>query len=188
VTQEFVPEDEESVWDLRFARHTMKRYGRDYVKRLDGDYDFLLVSDGGRQALRLAPLAVGNAFSVPVGGRTPLGLAASLAPYRDLDTTLWYGGSLIAPRDDAERTRTIHHDLLHLAESAGCEVYAHRSFLDGFAWDRGQLDRFGLVHIADDDRARTPNDSAFLLKDAAENGAVRAGAVARFVARDGENT
>ncbi len=56
----------------------------------------------------------------------------------------------------------------------------HDPLLDGFEWIHGHAIRRGLVHVERDSFARTPGNSAFLLKALAESNGAWDGARARF--------
>ena len=93
------------------------------------------------------------------------------------------GNGIATDDDDQRRTYLLDHlSVIHRCLQDGLDIrgYFHRAFLDGFEWTHGYSARYGLVHVARDTLARTPNPSAYLYKDICDTGAVRRGTVARF--------
>jgi beta-glucosidase len=61
--------------------------------------------------------------------------------------------------------------------------YFHYSLLDGWEWTEGYIRRHGLIHVDRSSLARTPNPSAFLLRDIIHAHAITPGIVGQH-ARD----
>jgi beta-glucosidase/6-phospho-beta-glucosidase/beta-galactosidase len=101
-----------------------------------------------------------------------------------LGLPLVIAGAGLPQEEDPERCRYIldHTHVTGCALEGGIDVrgYFHRSLLDGFEYDHGFTRRYGILHVNRETLARTPNPSAYLLKDIAEARGIRTGAVARY--------
>ena len=195
------PENRYSSWDLRGARHEMARFHHRFLAKITAAKnsgaapDFIGVGYYGRGRVRFAPLHmrrlcvcwVDAAGTVrPAAHTEPY--AAGLGPVLDDFTRyhlpLYVTGNGLPTEDDTARRHYLldHVDRLHDAIARGVPVagYFHRALLDGFEWARGFGPRYGLVHVDRRTFARTPNESAFLLKEICRAGGVRPGALKRF--------
>jgi beta-glucosidase len=179
-----------SAW-LRWPLHeTARTYGA-----ADPPLDFLGVGFYGRETVRFTPLRwrQGCAQYTDREGRTvPAGsvepdarsferVLHDMGRYR---LPLLITGNGIATSDDAARCAYLldHLAVVHRALEQGLDIrgYFHRAFLDGFEWTQGYTARYGLVHVARESLARTPNPSAYLYRDICESGTIRRGTVTRF--------
>ncbi len=195
------PENRYSSWDLRCAQAEMTRFHHRFIGGLAAanggghGLDFLGVSYYGRGSVRFAPLHLrrllvrwvdaGGALQ-PAAHTEPCsaGLATVLDGLARYGLPIYVSGNGLATEDDGARSRYL---LDHLAEvraafARGVPVagYFHRAFLDGFEWTRGFEARYGLVHVNRRTYARTPNKSAFLLKEIQRAGEIEAAAVRRY--------
>lgn len=192
------PENRYSSWDLRAARRECARFHHRFLARLlkrGARPDFIGVGYYGRGRIRFAPLHPRRRFACwtdAQGAPKPAahteahraGLAHVLADLNRYGLPLYITGNGVPTEDDAVRRRFLldHVAQLQAALARGIPVagYFHRALLDGFEWTRGFDARYGLIHVDRRTGARTPNESAFLLKEIAQAGAITAGAVHRL--------
>lgn len=195
------PLDENSPWDVRAAQRVAHRRRHCFLETIAREgggrpaADFIGVSYYGRQIIRFTPVRLKHQFAAFVDGhgvpappwRTqadPAGLRAVLDDMARHELPMVITANGVATDQDGERCAYLleHLSVLEACIGAGRDVrgYFHRSFLDGFEFERGYRDRYGLVHVDWETLARTPNGSAFLFQDVARNNALRIGALARF--------
>lgn len=193
----------QNKWPVRFLgprkAWVMDRF-RPWQRRepggaLDQPLDFLGVGFYGAETVRFNPfkprhlfVKYTDAFGSPVGVETCE--AAPESFYHVLREMARYGlpilvtGNGIATEEDRRRCVYLldHLAVVHRCLQEGMDIrgYFHRAFLDGFEWTRGYSARYGLVHVARETLARTPNTSAYLYKDICESGTLRRGTLARF--------
>lgn len=202
--------DEENVWDLRSSRREEYRCNRLYLdaltggrwplglrrqSELRGTLDFIGVSYYGRETVCFAlsqPLRLFTQLVDPEGIPSapeeyrshPGTIYAVLNELAEYDLPILVTGNGVATKDDEIRC---HYLLDHLAEirramEGGVDIqgYFHRSLLDSFEWTRGYSVRYGLFHVDETTKTRTPNQSAFLYKEFCKSGAVRRGTITQF--------
>lgn len=197
------PSNNDSAWDLRMARREQERsvrlpldgmvHGnwRSPFKSVDidgGSVDFIVVSYDGPESVRFVWNKPKLEFAEVAGDAPPealhVGLEHTLLDLSHYGLPLLIAGAGIATADDAERSRYLLEVCASIrrVQTRGVKVFGfcYRSLLDSFEWDAGYSKRYGLVHVDRPTAARTPNASAYLLKDIAEHSAIRPGAVARF--------
>ena len=195
------PLDEESPWDVRTARREQRRQLETPLMLLSGDHrrrlpgleflsgdrlDFIAVTDGGRYTTQFAMRRARQLGARITDGphHDPAALLARLGALHAYGKPILLVGSRLTPADDAVRCHQLldHAAVVEAALAEGIPVigYLHRAFLDGFEWRDGYTIRRGLVHVDWETLARTPNPSAYLLKDLIEAGHIRNGAITRF--------
>lgn len=196
-TARFQPLEETSSWDLRAARREKRRCNRlvlDAVLR--GEWplpfgkpehardaaDFVGVSYYGSCTVRFDPLHPSRLFAASTQDEVdPVGFREVLRDVAQYGRPILITGNGIAADNDHIRARFLldHLAAVLAAIRDGSDVlgYSHHSLLDGFEWHEGYGPRFGLVHVARDTLARTPNPSAYLYKDICETGTFRRGTV-----------
>jgi len=181
------PEDANSAGDLRAARR-LEAWHRDWLPPQVADCDFIALSYTGTNTVRFAPLRPVSRFArrdndAPVAP-TPSGLVDALDAVQAHGKPLFVTGNGVATGDDRERCRYLldHISVLEGCVRAGMPVqgYFHRALLDGWEWTAGHNQRYGLVHVARETLARTPNISAFLYKSIIEARGIPGGAVERY--------
>lgn len=190
------PLDPESPWDARAARRETHALGAAAIEAAGGAaaLDFLMLSRDGAQQIRFWPGAWRRAFAQSVDAAGKPAAADAFAPdpagFRE---ALLHFGALglpilaacappLANTDAARESFLLDH--LHALDRAAREGapaagFFWRTFLDGFAWQRGFLARQGLVHVDFDSGARTPNGIAYLYKGVIESGRLQPGIVER---------
>lgn len=202
--------EEENVWDLRSARREERRCNRLYLdaliegrwplglrgqSELKGTLDFIGVSYYGRETVCFAlsrPLRFFTQLVDPEGTPTapeeyrshPESIHTVLSELTAYGLPILITGNGLATTDDGIRCRYLLDHLAEVRRAMGDGVdvrgYFHRSLLDSFEWTRGYSVRYGLFHVDETTKTRTPNQSAFLYKEFCESGAVRRGTVAQF--------
>lgn len=203
----FEPHDPGSPWDLKTARREQDRLNNQYLNRVlavkeGAAPDFLSMTWGGAGLVRFSPLAVRRGFARIVDG-TARDAAPDLLPVTSsgFDEALMsfqpFGLPVLAvlpcpALDDAARCVLLRDHLSVLLSRLGPEPSASvrgvffRSLLDGFEWEHGFTRRSGLVHVNWADQARTPNNSAWLARDFAAHGELKAGVLRRWCPVDGD--
>lgn len=199
------PEDTDSPWDLRTARREQRRANHWLIEAVqsgrwpftlrssrarDGSkatVDFICASFDGIQTVRFAPFDPSRLFC----RKTPSVHEARTRPFASILKELGkYGipllvlGCVEQNGGDAARCSAMLDELqaVMLASREGVEFlgYLFYSLLDGFEWREGLNARKGIIHVDYDTLARTPNNSAYLLKDISESRTLRPGAIAQF--------
>ena len=197
-TGSYAPLSAYSVWDLRAAErlHAMRerRLG-ETVLEAGGRIDFVLASYDGLRTAGFHPraLATHGAASLDARGRrqapgvfapAPDALAEALAYTGRWGVPVYFAGHHTPPADDTDRLHTMLDSLVTLSEAArqGAPLagYLHRALLDGFEWSAGYTQRFGLVHVDFATQARTPNPSAFALRDIVAARGITPGVLRRY--------
>lgn len=157
--------------------------------------DFLGVAYYGRDRVRGSwtrrPKAV-----FETGGATmslesdPRQLRETLLELKSLSLPILITGNGIATDNDSERCRYLvaHVDALRSAIAEGVDVrgYMHRSLLDGFEWEAGYTQRYGLVHVDRNTLSRTPNPSLLLYEQLCREGRLGPGTVGRYCGKEFE--
>lgn len=196
----FAPHDSDSPWDVRAVEREERRCNRLLIEGLAqgrlpwfaggpkfdaGCFDFVSVAFHGQQTVHFDPRRPTRLFcrrTAPTAA--PWRFVELLSELAAYNAPLLVAGDGVATNDDADRRRQLLDDVtvIDYCLQKGIDVrgYLHYALLDGFEWTRGLAARCGLVHVARDTLARTPNPSAYLLKDVIENGAIRPGTIARF--------
>lgn len=182
------PADPYSPWDLRVARALERRERSENLDTLANDCDFIGVSYYGVETVQFAPFRPKGAFYQATAPSNPTSEAFCLLEVLKQSAAygkpLYITGNGIATEDDRVRCTYLldHLALLHEASEAGIPVqgYFHRALLDGFEWEKGYTERYGLIHVDRTTLARTPNPSAYLFKEIAESGTFRPGVLERF--------
>lgn len=183
-----VPEDPHSPWDLRAARGFGGTSAADLTRALDDaqSHDFLIAANCETRPIRFSPSRPATGFArhvVAPSAARGAGLADLLMNRMTKPTPLYLAFDGAAAHDDASRNAALLDDLhaAALAEASGLDVRGcfFGPLLDGFEWTEGYADRRGLVHVSRETMARTPNPSAFLLRDIARAGGITEGVVAR---------
>ncbi len=195
----FQPDNRYSAWDVRAAqreqRHHAQAFYRAVVKESSEQAaDFVALSYFGEARVRFSARHPWGRFACRVGENgervnsgvwepNPRGLRTLIEACSPADLPLM----VIAHADSTDRVARCGQLLDHLWVLKECvergrdiHAYLHRSLLDGFEWDRGCSLRRGLVHVDHDTFARTPNDSAYLLKEIVAAGEIRPGSLAQF--------
>lgn len=188
------PFNPESSFDARAARREERAGLEEYLNALFTSPEY------APDFIGLRALSVGYARHMPLSpgrGRirrlmqdgAPLGycseetnldalpaLARKLAAY---GRPLRFLGVGLPTSKDANRSafmQTLFRVVSDLvAEGAPIEGLYWRSLLDGFEWEHGFTERWGLVHVDFSSLARTPNPSAFFFKAVAEANALSPG-------------
>jgi beta-glucosidase len=196
------PLEEDNPWEVRAARreearlldwplawHTGTGSGPDRP-------DFLALTYAGARQVRFSPWRPARLFTRccdAAGRRTdPLeappsadGLLGTLRRLRAHDLPVLVAGVPLPPdHDDTDRCRALldHAVAVDAARTEGTRVigFLPAPLLDGFEWTSGYTARYGLIHVDRRTLARTPNMSAYLLKDLFVNGEIHDGTVAKF--------
>ena len=206
----FTPLDAESAWDVRTARREERRCNEIWLNALTtgrwpspvgrheeitNAVDFIGAAYYGRETLRfslLQPLRIFAQRTNPEGrpqkriqyASDPEGLRHVLHELARYGLPVLVSANGIATDDDENRCRYLleHVRALREALDGGVDVrgYFFRSLLDGFEWDAGYSERYGLVHVGRKTLTRTPNPSALLYKELCETGTISAGAIAKY--------
>ena len=194
------PADPHSPWDLhavRWQRHHWERALPEAVSagRAVRPFAFLAVSAPGRQYVHFSPLhprkllsryesPAGELASADSAEPDASGLTAALDRCAAWNVPLLVTGAGLAADDDGARCACLldHAHVLLECRARGMKLlgFCYRALLDGFEWRHGFTRRYGLIHVDRKTLARTPNPSAFLYQDIAQNDAIRPGAVSRF--------
>ncbi len=198
-----VSRDIHSPWDKRLEQKQSKWFLETYPDTLCGTdrdappFSFIALSSPGQLQVHGALLRPRNGFVQYANAQgvacapdqaepdsdTLEEMASHLAPWK---VPLLMTGIGVATEDDGLRC---HHLLdhvertLHLRDT-GVKVlgFCYNALLDGFAWEQGYQQRYGLVHVDWKSLTRTPNPSAFLYQDIIRTGVIHPGAVSRFAA------
>jgi beta-glucosidase len=195
------PENPYSPWDLRAAAPgLMDRFFyiyRDHTEKAD----FLLLSWQGRATVRFDPFLPRRGFRRWLPEDSPLpgpertipdagAMAGALNAYRNTEKPVYLAVHGPATEDDAARCRFLRE---HIAAAHGClergvplQGYFHLPLLDGFEWTAGYTQRRGIVHVNRGSMARTPNRSAFMLRDIAAANALRPATAAKYCPEEAE--
>jgi beta-glucosidase len=206
----FQPRDELSSWDLRVARKEHHRCNQLIPRALHhgrwrlpgslptdvrGTFDFIAVSYLGANTVRFSARHPRRVFAICTDDSGQAvdpdtctfhsqGFYDLLLELNSYGTPILVTGNGISTNEDTERCTYLldHVDAVERAVAHGADVrgYFHRSLLDGFEWTAGYTARYGLIHVDRETGARTPNTSAYLLKDIAGNGGIRTGAVEQY--------
>ena len=206
----FTALDPHSAWDVRTQRREHRRCNHLLLKALTtgkwplhldcdrevlGKLDFIGVAYYGIETVRFAltrPLRLfaqltdtqGRALNRIHCAPDPGGFRAVVQELTRYRLPILVTANGLPTDDDRERSHYLldHVSALRHAMSSGADVrgYCVRSLLDGFEWDAGYSQRFGLVHVDHRTQARTPNPSALLYKELCRTGTISDGAVARF--------
>lgn len=202
------PFEPENPWDLRAARREYAwrhrwlpraiakgRWPWGKCPALAGSADFIALGFDGLCTTRFSPrkphrlftqpcTPQGQPLKSPVAFSSPKDFRAILVETAGYGLPLVITGAGLPTEEDVERCRYLlgHTHAVGCALQGGIDVrgYFHRSLLDGFEYDHGFTRRYGLVHVNRDTLDRTPNPSAYLLKDIAGAMGIKAGAVARY--------
>lgn len=202
------PADEDSPWDLHAARWEAWLHPKVLLDALvrgqlplgrtsgggDSLVDFIGISFFGKERARfqlrkVARLVLGGtAHDDPHADEEripdPDRLLANLKEFGAYGKPLLVTGSGAATTEDAIRCRHIRDDVRVLEEAihAGLDVcgYIHHTLMDGFTWAHGYRQRWGLIHVDFETLARTPNPSAYFLREIIQAGAIPPGADRRF--------
>ncbi len=210
----FTPLDAESAWDVRTARREQHRCNDIWLNALttgrwpapigrheeiENAVDFIGAAYYGRETLRFSLLQPARIFAQRTNpeGRPQKNIQYISDPegFRDtLHELAHYGLPLIvsangiATHDDNTRCRYLIEHVRALAKAldGGVDIrgYCFRSFLDGFEWDAGYSERYGLVHVDRKTQTRTPNPSALLYKELCQTGTISPGAIAKYCSED----
>ncbi len=210
--------DSESAWDVRTERREQRRCNHIWLDalttgrwplhlgRAEGikdTLDFVGVAYYGRETVRFSPLrptqdlaqrtdAEGGALKPLRYGADPDGFCAVLREMGRYKRPVLVTANGLATDDDERRCRYLVEHIVALRDAldGGVDVrgYCFRSFLDGFEWDAGYSERFGLVHVDRKSLTRTPNPSALLYKDLCETGTISPGNIAKYCPERNEPT
>lgn len=208
----FEPLDPDSAWDIRTARRERRRCNRLWLDALttgrwplqrnreqavENVLDFIGVAYYGSETIRFSvskPLRLfGERIGPENGARGPMryvsdpaGLRSVLGDLARYDRPLLITANGIGTDDDTVRCAYLLDNVRAVRDAIGDGVdirgYQFRSFLDGFEWDVGYAERYGLVHVDRKTLTRTPNASALLFKELCRRGTISAGTIARFLA------
>lgn len=208
--QTHAPFDEESSWDFRSARREDHLWGGMAARgaleqrwppmlnpRQDLAPDFLLATYAGSLTVRFHPFRLRRLWAEACdaeSGETrppwaepsshPAGLEAALGELARFGLPIIVTGCTWSGRDDAKRCTHLVNSLRALrgAMESGARVegFLYEPFLDSFQWLQGLSQRNGLVYVDRDSLTRTPQNSAFLLKEIAQAGGIPPGAAKRF--------
>lgn len=192
----------DNPWELRAARREEARLRDWAVRAFAGSgaeapaADFLAVTHAGQRRVRFTPWRPARLFtrrcdeaSRPVDplDETPSApaLLQTLERLTPHNLPLLVAGVPLPPESDGDaRCRALldYASAVARACARGANVagFLPAPLLDGFEWTRGYTARYGLVHVDRATLARTPNLSAYLLKELYEHGSLREGVAAKF--------
>lgn len=198
------PHDPHSPWDLRAAQREQRRLNLHYfeaanaVATSETDVDFIGLSYFGGFQVRFAPFYWRGGCALPVdrsgsnasvddAAMNAAGFEELLTLFARLNKPIYLTGIGLHAEDDQSRRHFLaeHVDTLirmMTVYEGGLDVRAwfHASLLDGFEWRHGYTRRNGLVHVKQPGLERTPNESAWMFKEIAEHGRLRAGTASRY--------
>ncbi len=187
-----VPEDPNSPWDLRAARGmggTSTIRFQEEMGRLGGDEmmpDFVIASDLETRTIRFSPFRPSTGFARQIAPPEPIPPTRFADLFKNLlppDCPVYFHFQGSAAREDADRAAFLLDNLHGAAQARADGVHLRGCFcgplLDGFEWTDGYTKRRGLVHVSRETLSRTPNPSAFLLRDIAAAQGITEGVVAR---------
>lgn len=195
--------DRHSPWDQAVSEKEQERLNSRFLKEVlsceeEDNTDFIAMSYYGALRLRFSLSQFRESFALPVdekGWANDLDdLHPSLAGFEEIllllsafKKPIYITGLGVATDNDVERCRFIEEHvstLLHAMHSmepdltVGGLFYSH--FLDGFEWHHGYSRRYGLVHVKRPGLVRTPNPSAWLWKDMADQGTLHPGMTEKY--------
>lgn len=191
----FLPSDANSPWDVRTQRRESHRCNRRFLREIGDAFDFIGLAYYGREHVRFSwsrpdrlfarlTDGAGKAIDGPRFEPDAAGLFEVIQKFERYGKPILVTANGLATEDDDVRCAYLieHAAALQRAVDAGLPVrgYFHRSLLDGFEWERGHTERYGLVHVDRATQSRTPNPSAFLFRELCRTGTISAGAIARF--------
>ena len=185
-----LPEDGDSLWDHRAARRVARLCGGHTNGATDplprgATADFVALSYFGQARVRFSPAGPLGVFARPAGGglrETPSvdGFAQVLERAHCWGKPVYLCGIGAGVRDDPARVQFLLDHLWVLRHYPAVRGYLHYALLDGWEWTQGHTMRYGLVHVDPATQTRTPNVSAFLLRDIIEARAITPGIVQRY--------
>ena len=217
LARRFQPLDSESPWDYRAALREQRRCNRLWLDALTegrwplrrgsdvtlrGSIDFAGVSYYGNENIRFSVMNPSRIFSQltrPSGEAIPgvefephpQGLREILNDLSDYGLPIIVTANGLATNQDPERCQYLVDHALALSQSLDDGVdlrgYCVRSLLDGFEWDAGDTQRYGLVHVDRKTHVRTPNASALVYKELCTTNALSSGTVAKYHLSDPES-
>ncbi len=199
------PMDRYSPWDTRAATHEQHRLNRRFIEEAanaadgnDAFMDFIGLSFYGKTRVRFAPLYLRGGCALPVDAAGhPTGIDDARISADGFDELLAEFASLRKPilltgmgvASDCDRTRclflrdhveTLLRSMQKYGDALDVRALFYAALLDGFEWHHGYTHRYGLVHVRHPGLERTPNPSAWFLKDIAAHGCIREGARKNF--------
>lgn len=208
--RQFAPLDSESPWDVRTERREHRRCNEIWLNALTtgrwpapvgrqeeitNAIDFIGAAYYGLETLRFSLLKPARIFAQRSNseGRPqkriqytpyPDGLRLVLLKLAHYGLPILVSANGIATGNDDTRCQYIieHLQALSEAREEGVDLrgYCFRSLLDGFEWDAGYSERFGLIHVDRKSLTRTPNPSALLYKEICQTGTISPGAIAKY--------
>ena len=214
----FTPLDTESAWDVLTARREQRRCNEIWLdalttgrwplffgrhKEITDTVDFIGAAYYGRETLRFSLLQPARLFAQrtnPEGrpqkpiqyASDPDGLRHVLHELARYGLPLIVSANGIATHDDDTRCRYLLEHIRAVGEAleGGVDLrgYFFRSLLDGFEWDAGYSERYGLLHVDRKSLTRTPNPSALLYKEICKTGTISPGTIAKFCPERNEST
>ncbi len=208
--RQFTPLDSESPWDVRSDRREHRRCNAIWLNALTtgrwpapighqeeitGTIDFIGAAYYGIETIRFSLIQPTKIFAQRTNseGRSlerihyapnPQGLRLALLELARYGLPILVSANGIATNEDRARCQFIiqHVQALSQAREEGVDLrgYCFRSLLDGFEWDAGYSQRYGLIHVNRKSLTRTPNPSALLYKELCQTGTISPGTIAKY--------